>query len=83
MVGSISGMICDGAKDGCAYKLALASGWTVQSALLSMKGAIIHNTDGIVNPDFKQLFKNLGHVCDPGMIATDQAILDVMLNEAG
>ena len=83
MVGSISGMICDGAKDGCAYKLALASGWTVQSALLSMKGAIIHNTDGIVDPDFKQLFKNLGHVCDPGMIATDQAILDVMLNEAG
>jgi len=79
MVGSISGMICDGAKDGCAFKLALAAGWTVQSALLSMKDAIIHNTDGIVDPDFKQLFKNLGHVCDPGMIATDQAILDVML----
>lgn len=81
MVGSISGMICDGAKDGCAYKLALASGWTVQSALLSLKGAVINNTDGIVDPDFKQLFKNLGYVCDPGMIATDQAILDVMLEE--
>ena len=80
MVGSISGMICDGAKDGCAYKLALASGWAVQSALLSLKGAIIHPNDGIVDPDFKQLFKNLGHVCDPGMTATDQAILDVMLN---
>jgi L-cysteine desulfidase len=37
MVGSISGMICDGAKEGCAYKLALASGWAVQCALFSLK----------------------------------------------
>lgn len=81
MVGSISGMICDGAKNGCAYKLALASGWAVQSALLALKGAIINNTDGIIDPDFKQLFKNLGYLCDPGMIATDQAILDVMLKK--
>jgi len=81
MVGSISGMICDGAKNGCAYKLALASGWAVQSALLALKGAIIHNTDGVVAPDFKQLFKDLGYLCDPGMIATDQAILGVILNK--
>ena len=81
MVGSISGMICDGAKNGCAYKLALASGWAVQSALLALKGAIINNTDGIIDPDFKQLFNNLGYLCDPGMIATDQAILDVMLKK--
>ena len=83
MVGSISGMICDGAKDGCAYKLALASGWTVQSALLSLKGAIINKTDGIVDPDFKQLFKNLGYVCDPGMVPADKAILEVMLEKNG
>jgi L-cysteine desulfidase len=81
MVGSISGMICDGAKNGCAYKLALASGWAVQSALLALKGAIINNTDGIIDPDFKQLFKNLGYVCDPGMVPTDQAILNVMLKK--
>lgn len=81
MVGSISGMICDGAKNGCAYKLALASGWAVQSALLALKGAIINSTDGIIDPDFKQLFKNLGYLCDPGMVPTDQAILDVILKK--
>jgi L-cysteine desulfidase len=79
MVGSISGMICDGAKNGCAYKLALASGWAVQSALLALHGAIIHSTDGIVDSDFKQLFKNLGYLCDPGMVSTDKAILKIML----
>jgi len=81
MVGSISGVICDGAKEGCSYKLALASGWAVQSALLALHGAVINNTDGILHPDFQQLFKNLGHICDPGMIATDQAILDVMISK--
>ena len=81
MVGSISGVICDGAKEGCSYKLALASGWAVQAALLAVHGAMIHNTDGILHPDFQQLFKNLGHLCDPGMLATDQAILDVMIGK--
>ena len=82
MVGSISGMICDGAKEGCAYKLAMASGWAVQSALLSLKGSVIHNTDGILAPEFKQLFKNLGYLCDPGMVPTDRAILEVMLKKS-
>jgi len=53
----------------------------VQSALLALHGTVIHNTDGIVDPDFRQLFKNLGHLCDPGMIATDQSILDVMIGK--
>lgn len=79
MVGSITGVICDGAKEGCAYKLALASGWAIQSALLSLRESIINATDGIVNPDFKQLFKNLGHVCNSGMVLTDRAILNIML----
>ncbi|HER24385.1 MAG TPA: serine dehydratase subunit alpha family protein [Candidatus Atribacteria bacterium] len=78
MVGSISGLICDGAKEGCAYKLALSSGWAVQSALLSLKGAIINKNDGIVEADFKKLFKNLGYICDPGMASTDKAILKII-----
>lgn len=82
MVGSITGMVCDGAKEGCAYKLALASGWAVQSALLALKGAIIHNTDGAVSPKFEQLFQNLGYLCNPGMIETDRAILGIMLSKA-
>jgi L-cysteine desulfidase len=53
----------------------------VQSALLSLKGAIINKTDGIVDPDFKQLFKNLGYLCDPGMVSTDKAILKIMLKK--
>lgn len=80
MLGSISGIICDGAKEGCAYKLALAAGWAVQAAMLSRRGAIINPNDGILTSDFKTLIENLGHICNPGMIPTNKAILEVISN---
>ena len=80
MFGSISGIICDGAKEGCIYKLALASGWAVQAAILSIRGAIINPNDGILSSDFKTLIENLGHICNPGMIPANKAILEVMSN---
>lgn len=83
MVGLISGILCDEAKNGCTYKLTLTSGWAVQSTLLALKGAIINNTDGIKESDFKKLFSNLGCLCDPVMISIEQSILLVMLKEIG
>lgn len=78
MIGSISGIICDGGKEGCSYKLALAAGWAVQSALLSMAGAVINTTDGILASDFKEVIRNMGYVCNPGMVETNNAIIKVM-----
>jgi L-cysteine desulfidase len=80
MVGSISGMICDGGKEGCAFKLALSAGWAVEASLLAMHGATINTTDGILASDFENVIKNMGHVCNPGMINTNKAIIDVMSN---
>ena len=80
MVGSISGIICDGGKEGCAYKISFISGCIVESALLSMRGAIINYRDGILSSDFIELFKNLGFICNPGIVSTDKAILEVLLS---
>lgn len=80
MVGSIAGIVCDGGKEGCSYKLALSAGWAVQSALLSMAGGVINITDGILASDFKNVIKNLGYVCNPGMLETNEAIIKVMTN---
>jgi len=80
MVGSISGIICDGGKEGCAYKLSLAAGWAIEASLLAMSGATINTTDGILASDFENVVRNMGHVCNPGMINTNKAIIDVMSN---
>lgn len=81
MVGTLAGLICDGGKEGCAYKLALSAGWAVQSALLAMRGATINTTDGILASDFRKIFANMGYVCNPGMIDTNKAIIQVMSNQ--
>lgn len=83
MIGSIAGIVCDGGKEGCSYKLALSAGWAVQSALLSMTGGVINNTDGILASDFKGVIRNMGYVCNPGMLETNNAIIKVMSNELG
>ena len=64
-----------------AYKLALASGWAVQSTLLAIEGAVIDKNDGILAGNFKELFKNLSYICNPGMIPIDGAILKVMMEK--
>ena len=78
MLGVVTGMICDGAKEGCAYKVALSAGWAVRSALIAVKGTMIDSSNGILSEDFSQLLENLSYINDPGMTSTDKAILDVM-----
>lgn len=77
MIGSISGLICDGGKEGCAFKVALSSGWAIQSALLAMKGSTINTRDGILSEDLNKLFENLGS-CTDSMQPTNQSIIRII-----
>lgn len=78
MIGSISGIICDGAKEGCAYKLALSAGWAIQSAFLSLNDSVVKDTDGILCGEFSKVISNLGYVCGTGMKSTNTAIVEIM-----
>ena len=78
MVGSITGLICDGGKEGCAYKIALSSGWAVKAAIMAMKHVSIDVNNGILSLDFRRLFENLGYVCVTGMSCANSAIIDIM-----
>lgn len=77
MVGSIAGLLCDGGKEGCAYKVALSSGWAVQSAVMAVKGGTIDIGNGILAQDMKQLFCNLGK-CADAMIPLNRTIIDIL-----
>jgi L-cysteine desulfidase len=78
MVGNIAGMICDGAKIGCAMKTMTAVDSAFRAAFLALSGVGIPETDGIVGPDGYASLTNLGRVANEGMAAMDREILDIM-----
>lgn len=78
MIGNISGLICDGAKNGCALKLATAASTGIHSSYMAQSGAIIAGRDGIVGRTVEESIRNLGIVGEKGMRITDLVILDVM-----
>jgi L-cysteine desulfidase len=78
MVADVSGMICDGAKAGCALKLSTAAGAAVKSALLSIGGSVVPCNYGIIGNTCEDTIRNLGKISFPGMKDTDKTILEVM-----
>ncbi|WP_296646635.1 L-cysteine desulfidase family protein [Romboutsia sp. 13368] len=78
IVASLSGMICDGAKSGCAVKLASAASAAVQSAIIANQDCFVPSKNGIVGSNVEESIKNLGRVSDKGMTVTDEVIINVM-----
>ena len=79
MIGNITGMVCDGAKEGCAMKVASGVSCSVQSAMLALDGICVPSTDGIIDDDVEKTIRNLGEIGSKGMKATDAMILDIMV----
>jgi len=74
----LAGVICDGAKAGCALKLNTAAGAAVQAALFSLQGINVQDTDGIIGQSTEQTVRNIGTLSHQGMVETDRTILQIM-----
>ena len=79
MIGNITGMVCDGAKVGCAMKVASGVSSALQSAVLAREGICISEHDGIIEKDIEKTIQNLGRIGSVGMQNTDNMILDIMV----
>lgn len=79
MVADISGLICDGAKAGCALKIATSVAGAIQCAYLALDEVQVPDHDGIVFGDVEETIRNLGSLGNKGMVTTDHVILDMML----
>ncbi|MBE6333986.1 MAG: serine dehydratase subunit alpha family protein [Bacteroidales bacterium] len=77
MSSDLTGMICDGAKSGCALKVYSGVSAAVQAALLAMQGIQTFNS-GIVDAEVENTIKNVGIIGSVGMEQTDETILQIM-----
>jgi len=82
MAGNITGLICDGAKEGCSLKLTTSTSVAIQSALLAMKGVQIPSDNGIVAEKTEDTIRNIGKICQT-LIATDTEITCIMADKGG
>ncbi|MDD2277818.1 MAG: L-serine ammonia-lyase, iron-sulfur-dependent, subunit alpha, partial [Bacteroidales bacterium] len=81
MVGNVTGMVCDGAKEGCALKVSTGVSSAIQSALLGLEGTVISSNDGIIDEDVEKTIQNLGRIGSEGMNQTDKLLLEIMVSK--
>ena len=81
VIEDLGGVLCDGAKTGCALKLATAAGSAIQAALLAKRGVGAVPVEGILGRTPEQSITHLGRICQEGMIQTGATILDIMLGK--
>ncbi len=78
-LGTISGMVCDGAKPSCASKIASAVETAITGYNMAMHSEQFCGGDGLVKDDIEQTIRSIGRMASEGMVATDQKILELML----
>lgn len=81
IIGNLAGMICDGAKGGCAFKLSTAAAEAILSSEMALAGVIINPVDGIISPTVEATVRNLGRLSSAGMTCAEETILDIMLHK--
>lgn len=81
MIAGVSGMLCDGAKIGCAYKLAISVDAAFDASSMALAGIFIPSDNGILGETPEESIRNMAHVSVDGMNNTDDAILDVMIEK--
>ena len=80
-LGTIGGMVCDGAKSSCAAKISAAVATALLSMEMSRKGRVFRPGEGLVEDDVEATIASVGRMGRDGMHSTDIEILNIMLGK--
>jgi L-cysteine desulfidase len=72
IIGSTLGVVCDGAKHGCALKLSTGVGAAIESAYLAMEGIAIRANDGLVCESVDDTIRIMGRMAYEGEAEADE-----------
>jgi len=77
MAATLSGMICDGAKPGCALKVRSAADTALQAASLAVRCVEVSGDNGIVADTAEETIRNLGQL-NQSMKVADEKIVQLL-----
>lgn len=81
VLGTLSGIICDGAKASCASKIASSVQCALIGSTLSLNNHHFLSGDGIIKNSTTETIDGVGRLGKEGMQETDLIILKIMMNE--
>ena len=79
MLGTIAGMVCDGAKASCAAKIVAALQTGFMAYDMAQAGHVFHSGDGLIKQDADHTIYAVGRMGKEGMRSTDTEILRIMM----
>lgn len=83
VIGDLSGLICDGAKPGCAMKTISAVDTAIRSGFMAVAGYGLSGDDGIIGSTPENSIKNLGRIAMEGMFRVDPTVIHILQDKAG
>lgn len=72
VIGSTLGVVCDGAKHGCALKLSTGAGAAIEAAYLAVAGTAIRANDGFVCENVDDTIRIMGRMAHEGEAEADE-----------
>jgi L-cysteine desulfidase len=83
VIGDLSGLICDGAKPGCAMKAITAVDTAIRSGFMAIGGYGLSDDDGIIGTSPETSIENLGRIALEGMLRIDPAVIHILQAKMG
>lgn len=80
-LGTVSGMVCDGAKSSCAAKIASAIDAAILADKMSDNDDYFKGDEGILDDNIENTIRNIGRLGRKGMHDTDTEILRMMIGQ--
>lgn len=81
IISDIGGMLCDGAKGGCALKVVSSADAAIRAAYMALNGHGITDEEGFIGKTAEQTIRNLNRITERGMSLVDATMLDIMMEK--
>jgi len=81
LISDLGGMLCDGAKGGCALKVASATDSAIRCAFMAMDNFGISHLEGFIGKTAEETIYNLSKISILSMTKVNETILGIMLDK--
>ena len=78
VIGDLCGIICDGAKPGCAMKIVSGADAVIRSSFMALAGYGLSVKDGVLGTSAEESIKNLSRISLEGMGLVDPTLVHIL-----